>query len=244
MRGNIAMKEVGVMHDLLSCVSINDITRSTSKILRRHAKLSVETTSIVVIWLSCIQMVTFRFKIAVRILLSLVERMLPVWPLSKVCPRLVLVGTCNDKYSAPELASHADVLEVSVVARSHPKWGERPMAFVILKADAVNKWTGKHNEFGDDLKRHAKLRLPGFACPEWVNVVEELPVSFLYYSTVSFKSELYRVENVDGKDTKDATAKDCSQTLIVCKIILEHVQYFTVSFLLDSESSEIRRRSG
>ncbi|KAK7693843.1 hypothetical protein QCA50_003415 [Cerrena zonata] len=74
-----------------------------------------------------------------------------------------------------ELASHPDVLEVSVVARSHPKWGERPMAFVILKVDAVKKWAGKHSAFGDDLKRHAKSRLPGFACPEWVNVVEELP---------------------------------------------------------------------
>lgn len=80
-----------------------------------------------------------------------------------------------------ELASHADVLEVSVVARSHPKWGERPMAFVILKADAVERWTGKYKEFEDDLKRHARKRLPGFACPEWVNVVEELPVSILFH---------------------------------------------------------------
>ena len=28
--------------------------------------------------------------------------------------------------------SRADVLEISVIARSHPKWGERPMTFVIL----------------------------------------------------------------------------------------------------------------
>ncbi|GBE81811.1 Acetate/butyrate--CoA ligase AAE7, peroxisomal [Sparassis crispa] len=74
-----------------------------------------------------------------------------------------------------ELASHPDVLEVSVVARPHPKWGERPMAFVILHPQHAQKWTGRHDEFGDHLKQHARKRLPGFACPEWVLIVEELP---------------------------------------------------------------------
>ncbi|KAJ3542282.1 hypothetical protein NM688_g5987 [Phlebia brevispora] len=74
-----------------------------------------------------------------------------------------------------ELATHPDVLEVSVVARPHPKWGERAMAFVILRTDAAKRWAGKHAEFAADLKRHARSRLPGFACPEWVQVVEELP---------------------------------------------------------------------
>ncbi|KAK7058827.1 hypothetical protein VNI00_001451 [Paramarasmius palmivorus] len=74
-----------------------------------------------------------------------------------------------------ELAAHPHVLEVSVVARIHPKWGERPMAFVILHPQHVDKWAGKHKEFERDLIRHAKTRLPGFACPEWVEVVPELP---------------------------------------------------------------------
>ncbi|RDB15670.1 putative acyl-activating enzyme 1, peroxisomal [Hypsizygus marmoreus] len=74
-----------------------------------------------------------------------------------------------------ELASHPHVLEVSVVARSHPKWGERPMAFVTLHPQHSTKWTGKHHLFGDDLKKHARARLPGFATPEWVEVVPELP---------------------------------------------------------------------
>ncbi|KAF7306746.1 putative acyl-activating enzyme 1, peroxisomal [Mycena indigotica] len=73
-----------------------------------------------------------------------------------------------------ELASHPDVLEVSVVARPHAKWGERPHAFVILKPHA-SKWKGKHDAFVSDLKEHAKHRLPGFARPEWITVVEELP---------------------------------------------------------------------
>ena len=76
-----------------------------------------------------------------------------------------------------ELAAHPDVLEASVIARPHPKWGERAMAFIILKKDATDKWRDRATEFEVELKRHARERLPGFACPEWVQVVEELPVS-------------------------------------------------------------------
>jgi len=74
-----------------------------------------------------------------------------------------------------ELATHVDILEVSVVARSHPKWGERPMAFVILKPAGQKKWSGRGDEFAAELKRHARGRLPGFACPEWVKIVDDLP---------------------------------------------------------------------
>ena len=83
--------------------------------------------------------------------------------------RLIVVRT--------ELASHPDVLEVAVVARAHPRWGERPMAFVILHPQRASKWKGKHDAFEEELKKHARTRLPGFACPEWVSVVEDLPVS-------------------------------------------------------------------
>ena len=75
------------------------------------------------------------------------------------------------------MSTHPDVLEVSVVARAHPKWGERPMAFVILHPQKAHKWEGRHGAFEQDLKKHARTRLPGFACPEWVAVVDELPVS-------------------------------------------------------------------
>ncbi|KAJ3817903.1 hypothetical protein F5880DRAFT_1492218, partial [Lentinula raphanica] len=74
-----------------------------------------------------------------------------------------------------ELASHPHVLEVSVVAREHQKWGERPMAFVILHPEHAAKWHNRHDEFTKDLEAHARKRLPGFACPEWVEVVPELP---------------------------------------------------------------------
>lgn len=74
-----------------------------------------------------------------------------------------------------ELANHPDVLEVSVVGREHPIWGERPMAFVILHTESAQRWVGKHAEFSLVLKAHARQRLPGFATPEWVVIVEELP---------------------------------------------------------------------
>jgi acyl-CoA synthetase (AMP-forming)/AMP-acid ligase II len=80
-----------------------------------------------------------------------------------------------------ELASHPEVLEVSVVARLHPRWGERPMAFVTLRLPITNERQRRHEEFKESLKAHAKARLPGFACPEWVEVVEELPVSLRSY---------------------------------------------------------------
>ncbi|KAI9512904.1 acetyl-CoA synthetase-like protein [Russula earlei] len=74
-----------------------------------------------------------------------------------------------------ELASHPDVLEVSVVGREHPKWGERPMAYVILRAESVRRWDGQHAEFSSALKAHARERLPAFATPEWVVVIDQLP---------------------------------------------------------------------
>jgi acyl-CoA synthetase (AMP-forming)/AMP-acid ligase II len=50
------------------------------------------------------------------------------------------------------------------------------MAFVVLHPDHVSKWKERHVEFEKDLKAHAKKRLPGFACPEWVEIISEFPV--------------------------------------------------------------------
>ena len=74
-----------------------------------------------------------------------------------------------------ELVTHPDVLEAAVVARAHPKWGERPMAFVTLHPSKASKWENK--DFEADLKLHARKKLPGFATPEWVAIVPQLPVS-------------------------------------------------------------------
>lgn len=74
-----------------------------------------------------------------------------------------------------ELVTHPDVLEVAVVARGHSKWGERPMAFVTLHPSKTAKWENRHEEFEIDMKAHARKKLPGFATPEWVTVVPDLP---------------------------------------------------------------------
>lgn len=71
-----------------------------------------------------------------------------------------------------ELSSHPDVHEIAVVARAHEKFGERPHAFVVLKDGA--KWHGKHADFEGHLKKFAKTKMPGFAVPEWIEVVPEL----------------------------------------------------------------------
>ena len=54
------------------------------------------------------------------------------------------------------------------------------MAFVTLKPAAERKWAGRHDAFAEDMKKFARTRLPGFACPEWVRVEDELPVCHLF----------------------------------------------------------------
>lgn len=114
-----------------------------------------------------------------------------------------------------ELASHPDVLEVSVVGREHPTWGERPMAYVILHTESARRWTGKHTEFSSVLKAHARQRLPGFATPEWVVVVEELPVRPFRYTHPHCIFKRQSLENVHGKDHEDCF----TQTGCFCKVV-------------------------
>lgn len=108
-------------------------------------------------------------------------------PLNKVSTYLGSLLQFTDRFAFlhPELSSHPHVLEVSVVARPHVKWGERPMAFVVLHPQHESRWKARHAAFAADLKEHAKSRLPGFACPEWVEVVPELPVSIFVFVFLS-----------------------------------------------------------
>ncbi|KAG8949641.1 hypothetical protein FRC04_008387 [Tulasnella sp. 424] len=98
-----------------------------------------------------------------------------------------------------ELATHPDVLEVAVVARPHPKWGERAMAFVVLHLDSAKKYEEDVIKFVESLAKHAKDRLPGFARPEWVEVVEELPKT----STGKIQKNVLR-ERVKEKEKEKA----------------------------------------
>ena len=64
------------------------------------------------------------------------------------------------------------------------------MAFVTLHADAIKKWKGRHHEFADVLKKYGRTRLPGFANPEWVKVVDDLPVRISPFKIVLFHNYL------------------------------------------------------
>ncbi|EJU01917.1 AMP-dependent synthetase and ligase [Dacryopinax primogenitus] len=90
---------------------------------------------------------------------------------------LIISGGENASSLAIEqvLSKFPPVLEATVVARPHEKWGERPMAFVILHSHEEGKWKGKDKEFEIELKKFARQSLPGFAVPEWVAIVKELP---------------------------------------------------------------------
>jgi len=103
------------------------------------------------------------------------SRMLVHWRLSKV-----FISALNYTYpfsdrTIPELSTHPDIFEVAVVARAHSKWGERAMVFVVLHPHIKLKWQGRDKEFEQNIKDHAKPKLPGFAQPEWVEIVEDLP---------------------------------------------------------------------
>src|ERR1700733_2234831 len=74
-----------------------------------------------------------------------------------------------------ELVKHPDILEVTVVARAHPKWGERAIAFVVLHEHSDYYSPHRHGDFEEELKRFSTKSLPGFARPEWVVVTRELP---------------------------------------------------------------------
>ncbi|CAN4104464.1 unnamed protein product [Withania somnifera] len=62
---------------------------------------------------------------------------------------------------------HKNVVEASVVAMPHPRWGESPCAFVILTKNLQVKEV--------DIITHCRSNLPGFMVPKKVKFVEELP---------------------------------------------------------------------
>ncbi|GAA6058741.1 hypothetical protein JCM10212_003429 [Sporobolomyces blumeae] len=90
---------------------------------------------------------------------------------------LIISGGENISSLAVEgtLAAHPEIHEVAVVARKHPKWGERPHAFVVLKPAFAQKWANRVAHFEQELKAFAKGKMPGFAIPEWVSVEKDLP---------------------------------------------------------------------
>jgi fatty-acyl-CoA synthase len=69
------------------------------------------------------------------------------------------------------LFSHPLVLEAAVVARPDEKWGETPMAFVVLKAGVV--WEAPLEA---ELIAYCRAHLAHFKCPKHaVHLAEGLP---------------------------------------------------------------------
>ncbi len=65
------------------------------------------------------------------------------------------------------LASHPDVFEVAVVPAPHPRWGERPVAYVVPKPGAEPDPA--------ELDAHVRARLAGFKAPDAYEFRDELP---------------------------------------------------------------------
>jgi fatty-acyl-CoA synthase len=65
------------------------------------------------------------------------------------------------------LLEHAAVLEAAVVGLPHPKWGEAPYAFVVLRPGAAAT--------ADELRAFVRDRLAHFKCPADFHFVAELP---------------------------------------------------------------------
>ena len=100
------------------------------------------------------------------------------------------------------------------------------MAFVVLHPQFISFWKGRHDDFAKELKAHAKERLPGFACPEWVEVVQELPVNFVLIMNTYVELMLGSTENIHWEDFENRITKDCGEALDVSYILyLEEVSF-------------------
>ncbi|XAR73618.1 4-coumarate--CoA ligase [Bertholletia excelsa] len=82
----------------------------------------------------------------------------------------------GENISSVELESvlyrHPSVLEAAVVAMPHPRWGESPCAFVVLKKNVASK-TNEENEA--EILEHCRENLSKYMIPKKVVFMEELP---------------------------------------------------------------------
>jgi fatty-acyl-CoA synthase len=65
------------------------------------------------------------------------------------------------------LLRHPSVQEVAIVGLPHPRWGEAPHAFVVLRSGA--------SATEDELREFARAHLAHFKAPHAVTFIKELP---------------------------------------------------------------------
>ncbi|KND05164.1 uncharacterized protein SPPG_00832 [Spizellomyces punctatus DAOM BR117] len=69
------------------------------------------------------------------------------------------------------ILAHSSVFECAVVSSPHDKWGEVPVAYVVLKPDA----SIPIDRIPDEIVQWCKQTLAGFQVPKGVKVLKELP---------------------------------------------------------------------
>jgi fatty-acyl-CoA synthase len=68
-----------------------------------------------------------------------------------------------------EIMAHPGVLEAAVVGFPHPKWEERPMAFVVLRED----FEGKLSK--DEILDYIRPKFAKWQLPDDIRFVDEIP---------------------------------------------------------------------
>ncbi|MEZ0339107.1 fatty-acid--CoA ligase FadD5 [Mycobacterium sp. pV006] len=95
------------------------------------------------------------------------------------------------------LAAHPDIVEVAVIGRTHPKWGEVPVAVVALRSS-----TGAQLQLAD-LDEFLTSRLARYKHPKALEVVDALPRN---PAGKVLKTELRkRYSNPDGADAGESS---------------------------------------